>query len=321
MVSLPRRLLVSFAAVAISLAAAPSAVHSQTDCPEWQTDQSERKTLSIDGLTESSGLAWHPDRADIVWTHNDSGNRPRLFALGLDGEHRATVSLPDEVSNKDWEDISAGECPGEASGACVAVGDIGDNRAERDSVAIYWIRLPEPEQLDGESTTDVETELESTWRVSYEDGARNAEALFIAPDGDAIWIVEKALDGRAGLYRVAPTEPERRDLETSAERMATIEIDHFLPPGRTVTAAALGPDRRSVMLRTYLSVRTFSLDGESPFEAWPEASTTKTATPLMVQSEALTLVDGKRIAMTSEGTPSSLVTMDLMPACRPSSSP
>jgi len=320
MASLTRRLSISFVAAALSLAVAPSAVQSQTDCPDWASDRSTRKSLSIDALTESSGLAWHPGRPDILWTHNDSGNRPRLFALGLDGEHRATVTLPDEVSNTDWEDISAGECPGEASGACVAVGDIGDNRSERDSVAVYWIRLPEAERVDAagksDAETDVQTDVEATWRVTYEDGARNAEALFIDPDREAIWIVEKALDGRAGVYRVAPTEPGGTDVETSAERRATIDLDHFLPLGRTVTAAALGPDERSVILRTYLSVRTFRLVGDTSFDAWPETSSTKTSTPLMLQSEALALVDGESLAMTSEGTPSSLVTMDLSPTCR-----
>lgn len=319
------RLLVTFTAAAIALAVTPSTAQSQTDCPDWASDRSTRTALSIDALTESSGLAWHPDRPDILWTHNDSGNRPRLFALGMKGEHRATVTLPDEVSNTDWEDISAGECPGEASGACVAVGDIGDNRSERDSVSVYWIRLPQPEQVDAaaksDTETDVQAEVEATWRVTYEDGARNAEALFIDPDGDAIWIVEKALDGRAGVYRVAPTEPGGTDVEAAAERRATIDLDHFLPLGRTVTAAALGPDRRSVMLRTYLSVRTFRLDGNTSFDAWPEASSTNTPTPLMLQSEALTHVNGKTLAMTSEGTPSSLVTMALSAKCRPTTSP
>src|SRR4051794_35074519 len=35
--------------------------------------------------TELSGLVASRRRAGVLWTHNDSGDRPRLFALASDG--------------------------------------------------------------------------------------------------------------------------------------------------------------------------------------------------------------------------------------------
>ena len=71
-----------------------------------------------------------------LWTHNDSGDAPRVFALDRRGRllREVAVSGAEAV---DWEDIAI-------RGRTLYVGDIGDNLAQRPNVAVYRFAEPPP---------------------------------------------------------------------------------------------------------------------------------------------------------------------------------
>ena len=75
-------------------------------------------------ITESSGLV-AGSRSDLLFTHNDSGDVARFFAVDRTGRTRATYRLRG-VQARDWEDIARGP------GGTLWLGDIGDNSASRD---------------------------------------------------------------------------------------------------------------------------------------------------------------------------------------------
>src|SRR4051812_49127580 len=56
-------------------------------------------------LTESSGLAASRCQADLVWTHNDSGDGAFIFAMDLKANVLAVYQVPN-AHNHDWEDIA-----------------------------------------------------------------------------------------------------------------------------------------------------------------------------------------------------------------------
>ena len=66
------------------------------------------------------------------WTHNDSGDAPRVFALGRDGRLRGEVAVTG-AEHVDWEDIAI-------RGRTLYVGDIGDNLAQRPEIVVYRLR-------------------------------------------------------------------------------------------------------------------------------------------------------------------------------------
>src|SRR4051794_20300739 len=74
-------------------------------------------------ITESSGLAVGPG---VLWTHNDSGDSARFFALDRRCRTLATYTLPG-VQATDWEDMARG-------GGYLWLGDIGDNSATRSTI-------------------------------------------------------------------------------------------------------------------------------------------------------------------------------------------
>ena len=97
--------------------------------------------IESDNILEASGLASSRFNQNILWTHNDSGDSNRIFAMDINGNHVGEFLL-NNTENRDWEDIAIG--PGPMEGVdYIFVGDIGDNRSENDVKHIY--RFVEPQ--------------------------------------------------------------------------------------------------------------------------------------------------------------------------------
>src|SRR6266511_3953046 len=90
-------------------------------------------------VVESSGLAASPRHAGVLWTHNDSGDAARLFAVGPDGGVLATLTLAG-VDARDWEAMAAGR--DDAGRPALFAGDIGDNLGAWSSVSVYQVSEP-----------------------------------------------------------------------------------------------------------------------------------------------------------------------------------
>jgi hypothetical protein len=176
-------------------------------------------------VPEASGLAVSRRHPSVLWTHNDSGHAPELFALDTSGIMQGRVRLP--IRTRDWEDVSAGRCP---AGECLYIADIGDNDFARPRVQVY--RVPEPELRARQ------TARPDVFNVTYPAGApHNAEALFVA--GGRIFIVTK--DRAGALYGSA--EPLGRNGDVALQRLGQLDLG-------AVTDAEASPDETSVAVRT-----------------------------------------------------------------------
>jgi hypothetical protein len=186
--------------------------------------------------TELSGLARSASQPGVLWSHNDSGDRPRLFALRTDGSLIASLDVPGAEA-VDWEDIAVGP------GGDLLVADIGDNDARRAAVDVYRIR--EPRLAAGATTTAPATRL----RLTYPDGAHDAETLLADRRTGEIVIVTKALSGRSGVY--AARVPARGvPASATLRRAGTLELGL----GGLATAGDVSGDGRTVALRTYTTI-------------------------------------------------------------------
>lgn len=117
-------------------------------------------------LTEVSGVVADPRDDRLLWVHEDSGSPPVVHAV-RDGVLLATLTL-DGVVATDFEDLALARCDARW---CLYVGDIGDNDAERTSIAVHRLVLPDDLQ---DARVSVET-LELVWP----DEPTNAEALIV----------------------------------------------------------------------------------------------------------------------------------------------
>lgn len=198
-----------------------------------QNGPAARVELQEPDLNESSGVC--VAASGEVWSHNDSGDTPRLFAFNRQGQRVAECQVKGARA-ADWEDICSFELDGKHY---FAIGDVGDNLARRESVQIYVVEQPHPDQLS-ENTFD----LESLCRieVSYPQGALNCEALAFDPLTRSFVLVSKQTL-HCQFYRV-PIQDFLRDRAVRAE-----EGPRLLVP--MVTGADISPDGKRLVLSTY----------------------------------------------------------------------
>lgn len=203
-------------------------------------------------IRETSGLALSRSDSATLWTHNDSGNSPVLFALDSLGAFIRQVTVTG-ATVVDWEDIASGTC---GTGHCLIIGDIGDNAGRRDSISIYVV--PEPAPSDSATAPAV------VFHARYPDRPQDAEALFVLPTGD-IYVVTKGRRDSIALYRY-PKGGQHPGGTAQLERVRALGPR----PSRSeslVTGASASPDGRFVAIRTYEALyiyETASLMGGGP---------------------------------------------------------
>ena len=191
-------------------------------------------------VTEASGLARSRSEADVFWTHNDSGDSARVFAVGWDGIIRATLPLAGVVA-RDIEDIALGTDPGGAEALFVA--DIGDNSAVRASIDVY--RVAEPSVLGLPAGTTLGAVAPHVIHLSYPDGARDAEALVADRTTGDLYVITKR-EARSRVYRVTAAQV--------AAGTGVMRLVGEMPYGGVVGADACAGGT-AVVVKTYDAVR------------------------------------------------------------------
>lgn len=155
--------------------------------------------VSINALTEASGIAASRLNSGVLWTHND-GSGQNVYALSTNAERLATFNMNKSVD--DTEDIAVG--PGPASGVSyLYVGDIGGNKGTntiRSTVKI--VRMPEPfvDLAWASNPRSPDFAGVMTFTLAYPDGSYDAESLMVDPISGDVLIATKQ-DVGARLYR------------------------------------------------------------------------------------------------------------------------
>jgi hypothetical protein len=185
---------IQLALAALALAAPPALGQP---CPEY-SPPTVSGTVATSALVEASGLAASRRNPGVLWSHNDSGNSNRVYALGLDGADLGTFTLSG-TTNFDWEDMAIG-CGPEPGVDYLYVGDIGDNLNFRPTIRVY--RVPEPAVDPGAPAGNVTLRGVQTITLAYPDGPRDAESLMIDVNGD-LYIVSKRVSAHGRVYRAA----------------------------------------------------------------------------------------------------------------------
>ena len=214
-------------------------------------------------LVESSGAAMSPTQPGVLFTINDSGNEPLLFAVDTMGAGRGAWRV-ENAQNVDWEAVSIGACgspqPRTPAVSCVYIGDVGDNLETIPFRAIY--RMPEP-TAGGRNLEGAIAAERLVFR--YADGPHDVEAMYVAPNGDVVLITKRrrlAADRtlRPALVFTLPSSA----WGTGKLAVATLSDSLPIVPGsarlRTITDAALSPDARLLAVRTYREVYVFAVD-------------------------------------------------------------
>jgi hypothetical protein len=256
--------------VALVLLLAPGAA----DAAPVATRQLEHHTLfrfSDRAITESSGLV---DAGSVVYTMNDSGAGPLLYAID---PHTGDTTGVTTYSRSSVEDV---EAIAPAPGGTVWVGDIGDNAGSRRSVSLYRVRP------GGGDAPRVD--------LTYPGGPRDAEALLVHPGTGRVFVVSKTVFGGT-VYTVPSLSPG-----------APHRLRQFARVPGLVTDGAFFPDGRHVLLRGYGSATVYTFPGFEPRGT--------VVLPAQQQGEGVSIGADGRILLSSEGLHAPVLEVELPPA-------
>jgi hypothetical protein len=252
-------------------------------------------------LAETSGLAVSRTQPGVLWTHNDSGDGPNLYAIDISGRLLAAFQLAGAEA-RDWEDMSAGPCVGDLSPAnpanCLYLADIGDNDSVRSSVAVYVAAEPVVSRDDAAARTIASR----SFRFRYPNGPDDAEALAVTPDGDVV-IVSKGRSGAIAFFRLR-REAIVRAADSGEVLLAEDTGDTGIRPdsriGRNATSAAVSPDGSTLAVRTYYEVYFFRAVKGGDAVSWRASGNPCFLGDAESQGEAIDYLDADTLLLTSE---------------------
>lgn len=243
-------------------------------------------------LRESSGVAVSRAYPSVLWTHEDSGDRPYLYATDLAGRDLGRL-LVAGANAEDWEDMALGDCPRRPGTSCLFIADTGDNEEDRPRVTVYAVPEPRPPGRAGDTLRV--TAAARALHFRYERGPRDVEALFVERDGD-MHLVTKGRKGTVEHYVVSAGAWDLAG-PAVARHVQDLPIRSRAALGRWVTGAALSPSGGIAAVRTYSEVYLFPLEagrlGGSPTAVCSVAA----AEP---QGEAVAFLDEATLVLTSE---------------------
>ncbi len=280
----------------------------------WQGPETIARIESAD-TEETSGLAPSRLQADILWSHNDSGDQPILRALDSQGKVRAIVNVRG-ARHVDWEDMASFTLDGVAY---LIVGDVGDNKAARTDCMLYVIKEPTFTPTEHIQTLFVDI----AWQIPlrYPKGPRDCEGIAVDVQEEMIYLISKRTKP-AVAYRLplrAPTGDSPaaqpigalQGLREASGLLANMKIPSGKWRGQPC-AFDISADGRSATVLTYGEVYLYAKpEGMS----WSEAFASD---PLVLgshglpQAEAICFSpDARKVILTTEGHPAPLLAYTL----------
>ena len=243
-------------------------------------------------ITESSGLGTSSYSDGRYYTHNDSGDTARFFAVNSSGATVAIYTLKGATAH-DWEDMETGT--DQAGHPVLYFGDIGDNSSKRSEIDVY--QVPEPRG----PSSDVPW---VRYRFHYPDGAHNAETLMVDPHTHRLYIASKAAIGEGELYE-APAVLSPTDVNVLVPVRSGIPM--------LTTSGDISPNGKVIVLLTYFSAY-WAVGVNGTLHAFP--------IPEQHQDGAIAFTrDGRSVIVGSEGVHSAVYEVALPAAALAASPP
>ena len=192
-------------------------------------------------IVESSGVVASRRYRNVLWTHNDGGGPKKQVLYAIDREGNTLAAIPvTGVTFDDWEDIAIDD------GGHLYLGDIGNNDAKRDTLAVYEIDEPDPTANTGPVSP------KRRWTLKFPKAPFDCESLFIWKDYG--YVISKLFhNARAQIFRF-PLK-ETNELLT-LELVATTKIES------PVTGADISADGTLLGLVAKNGAYVYRIDGD-----------------------------------------------------------
>jgi len=261
-------------------------------------------TIENKAIDESSGLAASIDNPELLWTHNDSGNMPIIYAMDYQGRDRGTFFL-DEVSNRDWEDMASFYWNQQAY---LLIADSGDNYQMYLSSFLYIFKEPSITPVNPFRYAEPRT---PAWVIEYnfDDGKLyDIEAVAIDIQSNKILMLTK----RTNVVNVfelplLPRKDNFANVQVLTAKKIT-QLDYIKNP----TAMDISSNAQQAAILSYGRVYLFN---KSNRQSWAESLAQPTKIIKykgMYQPEAICFAkQNTRLYISSEKLPAKLLSIDL----------
>ncbi|WP_198265073.1 hypothetical protein [sulfur-oxidizing endosymbiont of Gigantopelta aegis] len=150
-------------------------------------NKQKRYNIENKQINESSGLACSTHNKKILWTHNDSGHMPIIYALSQKGKDRGTFYL-DDMDSYDWEDMDAFVYQDKHY---LLIADTGDNIKMRWDYRLYIIEEP---KLNSAKKNASRSSISPAWTITfkYDDNqSHDVEAVAVDISREKILLLTK----------------------------------------------------------------------------------------------------------------------------------
>ncbi|XP_053406359.1 uncharacterized protein LOC123565368 [Mercenaria mercenaria] len=185
-------------------------------------------------LDEASGLAASRLHPGILYSHNDHGDRPRLFAINAStAEVVATLEISPAYHN-DWEDVAVGPCAQGDTRTCIYILDDG-NYHHVDKRTIY--RVVEPDTMISQTIAP-----DATYKYNWTETA--ADTLMVDNDAN-MYVISNVLGGRGEIAKLPSHDwGQKFPVEIDSGAFFSMTSTHHDPAGGDIS-----PDGTEVLVK------------------------------------------------------------------------
>lgn len=269
-------------------------------------------TVRHPGASEMSGIVQSRRYPGVLWVHNDSGDKARIFPIKLSGdvikppyESGFWVDAPEEgkqewpgidianATNVDWEDIAI-------DGDTLYLADVGNNGNARRDLGVYVVPEPNPEAT-GVVRALKFLPIRYPDQVAYppKDWFFDCEAIFVHR-GRVHLVTKHRKNGNfaipdvgAKLYRLDSQHTDRPNLLRKLDEKSDL--------GGWVTAADLSPNGRTLAVLAQAPVASiWFFDISRSGDKMLSGPSRRLMLSGAKQAEAIAFIDDRTVVVTNE---------------------
>jgi len=245
-------------------------------------------------IDESSGLAAGRINKGVLWTHNDSGDKARIYAVNHAGDGLATIKITG-AGARDWEDMCSFAISGKSF---LMIGDIGDNLAIRGNCSLYV--LPEPKLDTKQRGKEMTVPVSMIINFKYADGAHNCESIAVDTTTKTIYLVSKRKALSCKVYALGlPARSPKKTLVAKAVALLWVPM---------TTAMDISPDGLRAVVGTYGHAYEYIRRSDETWAVGFSRPPRVVNLSFRTQGESICFgPDGRTLYLTSEKLPAPLI--------------
>ncbi|MDR6967715.1 WD40 repeat protein [Flavobacterium arsenatis] len=179
------------------------------------------------------------EKSDLIWTLEDSGNEPQLFALNIKGELVNTLEIKN-AQNNDWEDLTSDK------DGNLYIGDFGNNDNDRKDLTIYKINASDLTKKEASFAEKISFYYPQQTLFPPKKSERfyDVESFFLFEDNFYLFTKNRSskFDGTTLLYQV-PNKSGNHPAKLISSFKTCDNFNHC-----AVTSADISPDGKKIAL-------------------------------------------------------------------------